>query len=58
MILGKEECEEPLSPQNGPILEAPPPQDNQDKKCKAAAPQTSVEGNCLIMRRYIMSESV
>ena len=37
MILGREECEKPLSPQNGPILEAPPPQDNQDKKCKACS---------------------
>ena len=37
MILGKEECEEPLSPLNGPILEAPPLQVNQDKKCKACS---------------------
>ena len=30
MILGREECEKPLSPQNGPVSEAPPSQNIQN----------------------------
>ena len=36
MILSKEECDKPLSPPNGPVLEAPP-LDDQNKKCKACS---------------------
>ena len=36
MILAKEECEEPLIPPSGPVLEAPP-LDNQDQECKACS---------------------
>ena len=56
MILGREECEKPLSPQNGPISEAPPSQNIQNQKCKACSqPHSSVFLPLLCRNMYTKS---